>query len=142
MTTSIEQMFPGMHQDGIDHLKEIAEESGIDLDEEFATSSEKEIMVDGYPRPIQTWYQECEHYEPYYAFIPGLGSFRAWTPEEAAQAAAKAAAAKLVSDAGQDLLTALLLFMEQYDGDCPDRSKRPEIIAARAAIAKATQHPA
>lgn len=45
--------------------------------------------------------------------------------------------AKLIA-AAPDLLHALNLFMLQYDGDCRDRSNRPEIIAARAAIAKAT----
>lgn len=42
--------------------------------------------------------------------------------------------------AAKDLFDALKLFMDQYDGDSPDRANRPEIIAARAAIAKATNH--
>lgn len=40
--------------------------------------------------------------------------------------------------AAPDLLKALRLFMVQYD--MPDRGNRPEIAAARAAIAKATKN--
>ena len=40
--------------------------------------------------------------------------------------------------AAPDLLKAVMLFIEQYDGPDQDRRRRPENIAARAAIAKAT----
>lgn len=43
--------------------------------------------------------------------------------------------------AARDLLEALRLFMEQYDGTGSERRNRPEIIAARAAIAKAEGRP-
>lgn len=75
------------------HLREIAEESGVDLDAEFATSNEKPILVDGYPEPISTWYQENDIWKPWKAFIKGHGTFSGWSAMEAALAAASHATA-------------------------------------------------
>lgn len=89
---TLEQIFPNAPQSTYDHLREIAEESGYDLDEEMAVSSEREITVPGYPHPIETWYQESATWQPFRAFIKGHGTFYGWTAEEAAIAAATAAA--------------------------------------------------
>jgi hypothetical protein len=59
------------------------------------------------------------------------------TREQCYYTAESIANARLIA-AAPDLLTALRMFMAQYDGDGPERALRPEIIAARAAIAKAT----
>lgn len=88
---TIEEIFPNAPQSTYDHIREIAEESGVDLDEENATSCERSIIVPGYPHPIETWYQESAIWQPWRAFIKGYGTYSGWSAQEAALAAASAA---------------------------------------------------
>ncbi len=90
-TPSLASIFPGMHPDSITHLEEIAAESGIDLDEEFAISHERDIHLPGCPHRIESWYQESATWKPWQAFIQGIGTRSGWSAEEAAEAVAELA---------------------------------------------------
>lgn len=63
------------------------------------------------------------------------------TPSGAAIPVAQRVANAHLLAAAPDLLAALIMFLDEYanglNGDDPDRNARPEVIAARAAIAKA-----
>ena len=59
------------------HIRDIADESGIDLDAETAVSCE--ATVGG----IETWYQESAIWRPWRAFKAGVGTYSGWTREEA-----------------------------------------------------------
>lgn len=76
------------------HLMEIAEESGIDLVEESATSNENEVRLPGLP-PIVTFYQEAATWRPWKAFLAGVGTYSHWSAEEAAGLVAEKARERL-----------------------------------------------
>lgn len=56
------------------HLREIAEESGLDYDEEMATSHEGHATIPGTDHIADTWYQEAADWQPWRAFLAGVGT--------------------------------------------------------------------
>lgn len=92
MHASLQALFPGMPAATLAHLAEIAEESGIDLDEESAISHERDIEIPGCPHRIETFYQESATWKPWQAFIMGIGTRSGWSAEEAAAEVAALAA--------------------------------------------------
>lgn len=67
------------------HLREIAEESGLDYDEEMATSHEGHATIPGTDHIAKTWYQEADCWQPWRAWIAGVGSGYGWDVNEALQ---------------------------------------------------------
>jgi hypothetical protein len=60
------------------HIREIAEESGFDLDEVMATSC-TQVHPDG----AESWYREAAIFYPWSAWKAGLGEARGRSREEA-----------------------------------------------------------
>lgn len=75
----------------MNHLREIALESGVDFDEDSATSRERHISLPDWPEPVATWYQECATWQPWRAFIAGAGEGSGWSAREAAADAVRKA---------------------------------------------------
>lgn len=144
---TIAEMFPSMKSATIDHIAEIATESGVDLDEEFATSNHNHINISTYPNPIETWYQESACWEPYRAWIKGVGIASGNSAVEAAENAAKKAADKLMRDAAPELLAACKWALDSMyaidkitkDLDVKKKMASP-VYHLKTAIAKATTH--
>ena len=90
------------------HIEEIAFESGIDLEEESAVSHEERHTLADLP-PIETWYQESGVWEPWKAFLAGVGTRSGWSAEEAAQSVAEFARERIAAGLliGPDYLASL-----------------------------------
>ena len=78
------------------HIEETAFESGIDLEEESTVSHEETRTFADLP-PIETWYEEREIWQPWKAFLAGIGTRSGWSAEEAAQSVAKSARERIAA---------------------------------------------
>lgn len=65
------------------HLREIAEESGLDYDAETATSREGHATLPGTDHLAETFYQESATWQPWRAFLAGVGTGSGWDATEA-----------------------------------------------------------
>ena len=73
------------------HLREIAEESGLDLDEALCQTHRALHPIPGTDQVAETYWQQSAIFQPIRAFLLGVGEASGWDVEDALENLAKKA---------------------------------------------------